>query len=218
MRSAIGAVAVLAIWGFGLDSVNFDAVKPGTEPPNWTFIAKPADHVKWEVRLDPTAPSRGNVLKKIGGATMEYDFPMAVYDKVVCRDGDLSVKFRVDGDSRVRTVGIVWRFVDPNNYYLLHFSVDYRNIALLRMVDGNIRPVPVVSDKLTLKAIAHNIGLHQWYVAKVSFRGDRIRGFFGNRELFEATDTGLMAPGKAGVWTRGRTVASFDDFRIDKKN
>lgn len=219
MRSAIGAVAVLAIWGFGTDGVNFDAVKPGTVPPNWTFFSsKPTNHVKWEVRFDPSAPSRGNVLQKDAGGIVEADYPMAVFDKVICKDGDLTVKFRIDGGGRIRTAGIVWRFIDPNNYYLLHFSVDQKNIALLRVVGGNIQPVPVLSDKLTLNTMAHDIGLHQWYVAKVSFRGDRIRGFFGNRELFEASDTGLMQPGKTGVWTRGRTTASFDDFKIDKKN
>jgi hypothetical protein len=219
MRSAIGAVAVLVIWGFGADSVNFDAVKPGTAPPNWTFLSsRPANHVRWEVKFDPTAPSRGNVLEKDAGGIVEADYPMAIFDKVICRDGDLSVKFRIDGGGRIRTAGIVWRFVDPNNYYLLHFSVDQRDIALLRVVNGRMTQVPVVSDKLLLKTIAHDIGLHEWYVAKVSFRGEKIRGFFGNRELFETSDAGLMSPGKTGVWTRGRTTASFDDFRIDKKN
>jgi hypothetical protein len=96
--------------------------------------------------------------------------------------------------------------------------VDQRDIALLRVVNGRMTQVPVVSDKLLLKTIAHDIGLHEWYVAKVSFRGEKIRGFFGNRELFETSDAGLVNPGKTGLWTRGRTTASFDDFRIDKKN
>ena len=96
---------------------------------------------------------------------------MAIFDKVVCRDGDLTVKFRIDGGGRIRTAGIVWRFVDPNNYYLLHFSVDQKNIALLRVVNGNIQQVPVVSDKLTLKTIAHDIGMRQWYVAKSQLPG-----------------------------------------------
>jgi hypothetical protein len=219
MRSAIGAAALLAIWGFGGDNVNFDGVQPGAPPPNWTFLSlRPADHARWEVRFDSSAPSRGNVLEKDAGGLSEADYPMAVYDKVICLDGDVSVKFRIDGGGRTRTAGLVWRFVDINNYYFLHFSVDQKNIALRRVVNGRIDPIPVVSDKLTLQSIAHDIGLHQWYIAKVSFRGDRIRGFFGNRELFAASDTGLMSAGKVGVWTRGRTTASFDDFRIDKKN
>jgi hypothetical protein len=40
---------------------------------------------------------------------------------------------------------------------------------------------------------------------------------FGNRQLFEAVYDSLPTPGKTGIWTRGATEASFDDFRIDKK-
>jgi hypothetical protein len=170
------------------------------------------------VRYDRTAPSRGNVLEKSGSGVVEGDAPIAVFDKVVCRDGDLSVKFRIDGDGKSHTAGIVWRFIDQNNYYLLHFSADQKNIALLRVLNGKMEPVPITSDKRTIKWLGHDINVGQWYVAKVSFRGDKIRGFFGNRQLFEANDAGLAGPGKTGVWTRGRTAASFDDFKIDKKS
>jgi hypothetical protein len=218
MRSAL-ALAALVVWGIGADSVNFDAVKPGTPPPNWTFLStRPQEHTRWEVRYDRNAPSRGNVLEKHSGSIVEGDSPIAVFDKVVCRDGDLSVKFRIDGAGRSHTAGIVWRFVDQNNYYLLHFSADQKNIVLLRVLNGKREPIPVINDKRTLTWLGHDINVGQWYVARVSFRGDKIRGFFGNRQLFEAVDSSLSGPGKTGVWTRGRTIASFDDFKIDKKS
>jgi hypothetical protein len=40
---------------------------------------------------------------------------------------------------------------------------------------------------------------------------------FDNRQLFDAVDASLSTPGKTGLWTRGGTEASFDDFRIDRK-
>jgi hypothetical protein len=42
--------------------------------------------------------------------------------------------------------------------------------------------------------------------------------FLGNRRLFEAAGNSIAQAGKTGLWTKGSTVASFDDFRIDKKN
>ena len=58
----------------------------------------------------------------------------------------------------------------------------------------------------------------QWHVARVSFRGNGIKVYFGNRRLFDAEDSGLPGAGKTGVLTSGTTVASFDDFRIEKKS
>jgi hypothetical protein len=217
MRGPLVAAAILSFLGFGADNVNFDSVAPGNSPPDWTFIARPSDRIRWEVRHDPGAPSRGNVLEKISSGPAETDNSIAVFDKVFCRDGDLSVKFRIDGGSRSRTAGIVWRYQDANNYYLLHFSADQRNIVLFRVHDGRFQALPVSGEKPGGFGLPHDIRLGQWYVAKVMFRGAQIRVLFGNRRLFEAQDNGLPVAGRTGLWTRGRTTASFDDFRIDKK-
>ena len=218
MRSGAGVIAALSLFGFGADSVNFDSVRPGEVPPNWKFAnARPADKVRWEVRFDPTAPSRGNVLENVSGSPREYDFSVAVFDKVDCRDGDLSVKFKIDGGRATRTAGIVWRYQDQNNYYLLHFSADEKNVVLFRVQNGKARVIPIEGAEPGRFGIAHDIRVGQWYVAKVIFRGSKFRVLFGNRRLFEADDPGISTAGKTGVWTRGHTTASFDDFRLDKK-
>jgi hypothetical protein len=218
MRGLLAAAAILSFWGFGADNVNFDSVPPGAPPPNWTFVARPGNKVRWEVRHDPLAPSRGNVLEKVTPGTLDTDNPLAIYDKDVCHDGDLSVKFRIDGGARNKTAGIVWRYQDPENYYLLHFSAEQKNIVLLRVQGGKFLPVPAVGQKPGSFGFPHDIATGQWYVVKVLFRENQVRVLFGNRRLFEAEDTGLPMAGRTGLWTRGRTLASFDDFRIDRKN
>jgi hypothetical protein len=219
MQLAAGVVLLLGILGLGNDNVNFDAVKPGVTPPNWSFAAtRDGQHPRWEVRYDPSAPSRGNVLQQIAGTPRENEFPVAVFDKVVCLDGDLSVKFKIAAGSRNRTAGIVWRYQDPDNYYLLRFSADQKNIAIYRIQNGESRAVPIEGGKAGVAGVAHDLQAGQWYVAKVMFRGPRIRVLFGNRRLFDAVDAVVGPPGKTGVWTRGRTSAAFDDFRVDKRS
>jgi len=216
MRVALVAATLLSFFGFGADNVNFDTVAPGHVPPDWTFVAHAPGHILWEVRHDPGAPSRGNVLEKSIPGLSEADNSIAVFDRVVCRDGELSVKFRIDGGVRSKTTGIVWRYRDPNNYYLLHFSADQRNIVLFRVKDGKFDALPTPATGKQL-GLPHDIRPGQWYIVKVVFKGPDIRVLFGNRRLFETRDDGLPLAGRTGLWTRGRTTASFDDFRIDKK-
>lgn len=180
-------------------------------PPNWTATATRAARTPdWEIKSDKTAPSRPNVFEQRSTAPEDSEFPLAIFDKVICRDGDLSVKFKVDAEPRrIKATGIVFRYQDQRNYYLLRFSVDQRNIALFRVQDGQMHPIP--------GAVSHDLRTGQWYVAKVIYRGSHFRVLFGNRQLFEATDDSLSTPGKTGLWTRAGTVASFDDFRLDKK-
>ena len=219
MIPAIAAFLSFSVFGFGGDTVNFDRLKPGAFPPFWTATAnRPNGSAKWEILLDANAPSRPNVFVKTPNQVTDSDFPMAVFDRVVCRDGELSVKFKIaTGARRIKTAGIIWRFQDPRNYYLLHFSVDEKNIVLFRVQDGQVKPIPVKGPRTAGLGVEHDLKAGQWYVAKVAFKGNNIRVFFDNRQLFEAVDDSLPFPGKTGLWTRGGTEAAFDDFRIERK-
>jgi hypothetical protein len=207
-----------ALLSLGGTTVNFDKLKPEAFPPFWTATASgPTQLSHWDIQRDSTAPSRPNVFAEEPG-TGNSGFSLAVFDKVLCRDGDLSVKFKIAASSRTaKTAGIVWRFQDPRNYYLLSFSVDERNIALFRVQNGQLRPIPVLHGRRGDSGVSHDLLPGQWYEAKVIFRGNTVHVLFGNRQLFDAWDDSLPTAGKTGLWTRGGTAASFDDFRIDRK-
>jgi hypothetical protein len=222
--SIVASVMTVSLFGFGGVTVNFDNLKPTTFPPFWTATASPpVDPQHWEIRRDSSAPSRQNVFAQAAGAppavgSKNSQFPLAIYDKVMCRDGDLSVKFKITpNDHQAKAAGIVWRYQDQKNYYLLRFSVDEQNIALFRVRDGQTHPIPVIGAAPGVIGTSHELHTGQWYVARVIFRGKNIRVLFGNRQLFDAQDDSLSMPGKTGLWTKGPTLVSFDDFHIDRK-
>jgi hypothetical protein len=205
-------VAALIV-GSGAQNVNYDAARQGQLPPGWSA---PASH-EWEVRSDKSAPSHPNVLQA-SGASGQSDAPLAVFDQVVCRDGDLSVKFRIDGRQRGNAAGIVWRYLDASNYYLLSVSADDKNIVLRRIRNGVTEVISPDGGKPGAVGVAEDVKPDQWHVVKVSFRGPKVQVFFGNRSIFTAEDSGILTAGKTGLWARGANGASFDDFRIDKKS
>jgi len=214
------AAAFLAFTIFGAPgAVNFDNLRPGTFPPWWTATpTNPSEPSRWMIWRDESAPTRPNVFAQTSAAVGNAEFPMAIFDKIVCRDGDLSVKFRISSGARtMKAAGLVWRFQDIRNYYLLEFSIDERMIALYRVQNGQLHPVPILHGRRADTGVSHDLRTNQWYAAKIIFRGNTFHVLFGNRQLFEATDDSLLNPGKTGLWTRGGTVASFDDFRIDRK-
>jgi len=147
---------------------------------------------------------------------MGEDSPLAVFDSVICKDGELSVKFRIDPKAPGGVAGIVWRYQDEKNYYLLDFDSTRKLISLFRVKDGVRRPIPDRTGRP--KAVGHDVRAGEWHVVKVSFRGGGIKVYFGNRRLLEANDGAPPSAGKTGVVTMGATVAAFDDFRIEKKS
>lgn len=215
MVRIVTVLSLIVLPGFTSETVNFDGARPGTTPPYWTpRITHATVPPQWEVIRDPRAPTRQNVLAQVSAASSDSEY---IYDRTLCADGDLSVKFKITGGKGDRTAGIVWRYQDENNYYLLDFSAGENRISLYRMQNGQIVPIPVIGAKAGQQGVKHEIHVNQWYVAKVSFQGSKMQVSFGNRRLFDAVDTGIAAQGKTGLWTRGGTVAEFDDYRVARK-
>lgn len=218
MAIGFSALVLVGLLAINPGIVNFDAFQPGAAPRGWTVSPSgTSGHSWWRVRSDPTAPSRGNVLEQTAAGPAGHADPVAVFDTVVCRDGDLSVKFRIEPSGTGGTAGIVWRYQDAGNYYLLDFSSGQKKIALYRVENGVRHALRIRGARSEGFAMPHDVKAGQWHVARVSFRGDAIKVYFGNRRLFEAQDAGLQGAGKTGVLTSGATAAAFDDFRIEKK-
>lgn len=212
------AVFALALFGFGGANVNFDDVPPSAVPAGWTLVERPgATTAHWEVLREMSAPSRPNVFAQTATHVERNEFPLAIYDAVSARDLDLSVKFRISSQGPSRRVGLIWRYQDENNYYLLRFSSDDKQIELFRVLNGQAQHIPIPGVKPATAGVAHDVRVDQWYVTKITVRGSRIRVLFGNRFLFEVDDDTIAKTGKTGLWTRGGTIAWFDDFRVDRK-
>jgi len=213
MHYSLLVVAALTLGGFGAENINYDAARQGQLPPGWSA---PTAH-EWEVRPDKTAPSHPNVFRGAAGDAGKTDPPLALFDKIICRDGDLSVKFRIDG-SHGNAAGVIWRYQDAQNYYLLSLSADDKNIVLQRVHGGVPEVISTIGGKRAAIGVAEDIRAGQWHVIKVSFRGTKVQVFFGNRSIFTAEDSGFTGSGKTGLWAKGPNGAAFDDFRIDKKS
>src|SRR5579883_1212085 len=144
MRFAFLAFALLSFLGLGAVIVDFDTLAPDSAPADWsTAHTHTGPSGDWIVRRAPSAPSRPNVLSQESHAGARFEFEIATFDKVICHDGDLSAKIRLRSGPKLKTAGLVWRYQDPNNFYMLHLSADERNVVLFRVQRGKAQEIPV---------------------------------------------------------------------------
>ena len=212
---------VLMLGFFGATQItNFDASRTGVSPPGWTLInTRPVAPFRWEVRDDRSAPSRPNVLALTSREKDRRVPSLAVFQKADLRDGDVSVDFRLDVKQRSQTVGVLFRFQDPRNYYLAAASADTGSLSLLKVKDGKISPLLRADvHKPGTCEVPHHIDGQNWNIMRVHFSGPRFVLYLDHRKMLEAADDTFAGAGKAGVWSRGDTVAFFDNFKIDKKD
>jgi hypothetical protein len=210
--------STFGVFNRSVELVDFDKAQVNSPPPNWTFAQSHRGLPgRWLVHPDVNAPSLPNVLAQLAADQIPGRHALALYDKGYCKNGDLSVDMKIVSGRNTQTGGLVWRYQDPENYYLLEVSADRDLIAVIRMQDGRPIPVARLGPGLRAQQVSHKIEPMDWNVLRITFQNARMTVYFDHRKVMDADDTVLLKPGKTGVWTRGDTIAHFDNFRIDKK-
>jgi hypothetical protein len=105
---------------------NFDAVKPGTLPDDWSCGVTGKGSPVWKVETDTSAPSKPNVLKQSGSGT----FPWCLKQSVQIADGFVEVKFEPLAGREDQAGGLIWRFKDGDTYYIVRANALENNVSL----------------------------------------------------------------------------------------
>src|SRR5262245_6800855 len=117
-------------WGFDTD-------KPDAPPTGFSFgrTGEGAEG-KWVVKAVPDAPSAGNVLAQLDTDNTDYRFPVAAADAPLFKDVRLSVKCKPVAGKVDQACGLVFRYRDPDNYYLTRANALENNVRLYHVVKG----------------------------------------------------------------------------------
>jgi len=216
----LGWLMSFALWGTATQTINFDSATLGSVPPGWTVSPNTGAPSNWEIRKDSSAPSPPYVFAQTssyaaGNAASDF-CPLAILNKTNVKDGDLSVKVKPVTGREHRAGGLVFRYRDPENYYVLRANALENSIVLYKVEDGKRMPLASRGDPRSY-GVKHPVPFNEWSVLKVQFRGPLFSVYFNHRRLFEVLDSTFRKPGKVGLWTKADGVTYFDDFRIAAK-
>jgi hypothetical protein len=195
----------------------FDSTKPGAMPKDWTVaMTHSGGAPKWEVIADSTAPSRPNVLAQTSTDNTSARFPLAIYEKLSMVDGVLSVRFKTVSGERDQAAGMVWRYKDPDNYYIVRANALEDNVVLYKVEGGKRISLEPKGTPSKTYGVKRKVPKQTWSTLKVSFQGPHFEVFFDGEKIMEVEDTTFPGSGKTGLWTKADSVTWFDDFRIEK--
>jgi hypothetical protein len=200
------------------ETVNFDDASPGAPPRGWTIaMTHQGGAPKWEVLKDESAPSKPNVLAQTSNDRTAGRFPLAIHDNTSFKDGVLSVKFKAISGAADQAAGLVWRYRDPENYYIVRANALEDNVVLYKVEKGQrvaLAPKGIPSKTYGVK---HRVPKQTWCTLSVSFQGNVFVVSFNGERLFEVDDSTFAEGGKTGLWTKADSVTYFDDFEIQKR-
>ena len=189
--------------------INFDTAPLGRVPPGWTVaMTNRGAAPQWEIRRDLSAPTQPYVLAQVSTDPTGNRFPLAILDSVQFRDGDVSVRLKPVAGRQDEAGGVVFRYIDANNYYVARANALQGNVALFKVENG---------ERTQIAVARHDLSLNAWQILKVSVRGARMQVYLDHRRILQSWDATFSGPGKVGLWTVGDSVTYFDDFRVNTR-
>ena len=185
-------------WSFESD----EADKPPAGFEFATTAKTPAG--KWVVRKDGEA----KVLVQEDADKTNGRYALAVVKDASFKDLKLSVRAKPISGEVDQAAGLVWRYKDQDNYYVVRSNVLESNVRLYRVVNGN-RIKFAGKEEVKLKA-------GEWHALRVEHKGTAITVFLNDVELFKAEDKVFPDAGKIGLWTKADSVTGFDDLAAEE--
>lgn len=183
---------------------DFESDAAGKTPEGFYFdTTRETTDGKWEIIRDGDS----NVLAQVDRNRSESRFALAVVRDSGFEDLRLSVRLKaVEGDVD-QTGGIIWRYRNSENYYLLRADVSERKVRLYRVVNGN-RIQFAHEENVRLSP-------NTWHVLKVEHDGEKIKAYLDDEMLFKTKDRTFHKRGKIGLWTQADAVTYFDELRVE---
>jgi hypothetical protein len=190
--------------------VTFD--EAGALPKGWQSGITGHGTAKWEVLRDDSAVSAPFVLKQSGEAT----FCWAAKTDVQIKDGFAEVRFKPVSGKEDQAGGLVFRFQDANNYYVVRGNALEGNVVLYKTVNGKRSSLPV-KGRMFGYGVDAKVAAGKWNALRVEFAGKLFGVSINGTKVFEVEDNTFSEAGAVGVWTKADSVTLFDDFSYGNK-
>ena len=185
---------------------NFHAVLAGGGPPaEWKIVMAEVPPL-----LAPVSPLAPVVTRRVVAAQTSTDptderFPMLIYDGETFKDFTLSTRFKIVSGVAEQMAGVVFRFQNESNCYVVRASALGHNVRFYKVVNG-IRSDPIGPEGDVTSDI--------WHLLTVQCQGNQITCWLDGKLAMPPLQDNSLTTGKIGFRTKSDTVAYFYDTVI----
>jgi hypothetical protein len=188
----------------GNDTIfNFEEETIGNLPAGFSATATgKATSIKWSV-----VNEGGNKVVSQQANNEGSCYNLLVFDKNSYRNFKATVKIKAVSGKEDQGGGLVWRYIDKDNYYIARYNPLENNFRFYRVVNGN---------RKQLKSVDAGIKSNEWFTMTIKMNGNDISCWLNGNKLIEISDDTFTSAGRIGFWTKADAVTYFDDLEIFK--
>lgn len=130
------------------------------------------------------------------------------------QNGEVSVRCKSISGEVDQACGLVWRYRDPNNYYITRANALENNVVIYKVQDGERRSLAPKAQPSRAYGVKHPVPSGQWNELRVKFQGSLMTVFLNGQQLFEVEDSTFGDAGKVGLWTKADSVTYLTTFGL----
>jgi hypothetical protein len=158
----------------------------------------------WQVQLERSLLDGKALVETSRQASLDR-YPLCIADRPVAKNAEVELSFVAHDGGVARTAGLVLRFSDPQDFYVVEADAIAGRVRLLRVRNGEQRDV-AASPATVTAGEAHTL--------KVRAEDDAFVVSLDGKPVFETRDDGIAAAGRFGIWSRADSRTGFGDLFI----
>jgi hypothetical protein len=193
LSQSAASVVAIARMEVGAAPADFEFARTGQGAPG-----------KWTVVADATSFG-GRAIEQSSADRTDYRFPLAIFNQVVAKNVDVSVKFKPVAGRVDQAGGIAIRVLNGDNYYVVRANALENNVRFYRVVKGRREQIDGVNTKVVS---------NEWHSLGLKAEGERFTIEFDGKTLFTTSDKTFAGAGKIALWTKADSVTRFDQIEI----
>jgi hypothetical protein len=191
----------------GSTPTNFvNAVAGAGQPGDWKIVLDDVPPLLAPLTMQAPAVTKRAVLAQTSRNPADERFPLFIYDRETFTDFKFSTRFKIVAGVVEQMAGIVFRYQNASNFYVLRASALGHNVRFYKVVDG-LRTAPIGPSLDITNGVWHTLG--------VECLGNQITCRLDGRLLLPPLQDNSFNEGNAGFWTKSDSVSYFCDAEID---
>ena len=191
----------------GATPTNFQAVLAGGGTPGaWQIVMAEVPPLLAPLSDQAPVVTRHGVLAQTSTDPTDERFPMLLFTGEKFRNFKFTTRFKMISGVTEQMAGVVFRYQNASNYYVVRVNALAKNIRFYKVVDGQ-RSDPIGPQV--------DIASGAWHSLGVQCEGNQISITYDDQPLMPALGDNTFMAGQLGFRTKSDAVCYFTDASVD---
>ena len=178
----------------------------GGGPVSWKVLPGEAPSAFAPLSSGAKSGGGGSVLAQTSQDPTNERYPMYIFDRDKFRNFRFSTQFKIVSGVAEQMAGVVFRFQNTSNFYVVRVSALGKNIRFYKVVNG-LRSDPI--------GPSCSLDTGAWHQLAVRCDGNQISIWLDGHLAMPTLGDNTFAEGKIGWWTKSDAVSYFANAAVD---